>query len=65
MLLHNIFENQAKQTPYALAIKSNGLEFSYQNIDESANRVANYLISTGVESGNLVESILCVQSYQL
>jgi len=54
MLLHQIFEQQTKQTPSALAVKSNGIEHSYQDIEKSANKVAHYLIAKGVKSGDLV-----------
>lgn len=54
MLLHNIFEKQAKTTPTALAIKSAGEEFSYKQIDEAANSVANFLTIKGVCNGAFV-----------
>lgn len=54
MLLHQIFENQVSQTPHALAIKSNGTEYSYQDIENSANKIAHYLISKGVKPGDLI-----------
>lgn len=54
MLLHQIFEEQARLTPNALAVKSGSCEFTYQNIEDSANKVAHYLIAKGVKPGDLV-----------
>ncbi len=54
ILLHNIFENQADETPFALAIKSQGREFSYLQIEKEANRVSRYLRSKGIKVGDFV-----------
>ena len=54
MLLHHIFEKQALQTPSALAVKSDAREYSYQQLNEAANQVANYLIQCGCKNGDFI-----------
>ncbi|MBI9033344.1 MAG: amino acid adenylation domain-containing protein [Bacteroidales bacterium] len=53
-LLHNIFEKQVDHTPHALAVKSDGREFTYIQIEEKANRLSRYLLSKGLKTGDFV-----------
>jgi len=54
VLLHTIFENQVDLTPNALAIKSQGVAFSYAEIEKQANRLAWYLHLNGVVPGDRI-----------
>lgn len=46
--LHQLFEEQAKQTPDAVAMVWNGSSYSYRFINERANQLARYLKSQGI-----------------
>lgn len=41
--LHGLFESQVRQTPNAVACVFGGSEWTYRQIDDQANRMANYL----------------------
>ena len=50
----DIFTERAKAKPDNLALKSSEIEFSYKQLDERSNKVANYLITKGMAPGTLV-----------
>jgi len=52
--VHKLFHNNAKLYPEATAIISDNDEISYRELDESSNRLANYLIKKGIRSGDLM-----------
>ena len=43
--LHQIFENQATATPHATALHYRDKDYSYEQINSQANRLANYLLA--------------------
>ncbi|HYP25133.1 MAG TPA: condensation domain-containing protein, partial [Blastocatellia bacterium] len=45
---HELFEQQARQTPDAVALEFAGETLTYRELDERANRLANHLVSLGV-----------------
>ena len=47
--IHKRFEAQVAEKPDEIALVSNGKEFTYKELNELSNRVANGLISRGVE----------------
>ena len=48
--MHEIFEEQAARIPDAMAVVSGETQFTYKELDEKANRLADYLIRRGIES---------------
>jgi amino acid adenylation domain-containing protein len=54
--VHEMFEMQASRagTPAAVAVEFRGVEISYRELNERANRLAHYLIGLGVGPGTLV-----------
>lgn len=54
-LIHQLFEEQVKQTPNGVALNFNGKTLTYQQLNQRANQVSNYLIDHyQVSQGNLV-----------
>ena len=53
-MLHHYFEVQARRRPDHPAIEFAGETLTYEELDHDANRMANYLVSKGVEPGALV-----------
>ena len=52
--VHAVFEAQVQKTPNALAVSMATESLSYEELNSRANRLADYLLRTGVESGGLV-----------
>lgn len=52
--VHELFEEQARQTPSATALVFGNRSLCYQELNEHANQVAHYLIKQGVEPEDLV-----------
>ncbi|HET6191114.1 MAG TPA: amino acid adenylation domain-containing protein, partial [Trebonia sp.] len=52
--VHELFAEQAARRPGATALVSEGASVSYEQLDESANRLAHYLRETGVGPEALV-----------
>ena len=52
--LHQLVERQAAATPHATAIVHAGKTLSYQALNESANRLARYLLDKGAKAERLV-----------
>jgi len=47
MLVHELFEQQARLTPDAVGVICRGESLTYSQLNESANRLAHYLIESG------------------
>lgn len=58
ILFHSGVERNAKEKPDHLAITAIDGDYTYRQLDENANRVANALISRGVGKGSLVVLLL-------
>jgi len=54
-----IFAEQVRQTPDHVAIEFEGLELTYRELNERANRLAHYLIGLGVKPGARIG--ICVE----
>jgi amino acid adenylation domain-containing protein len=52
--LRQLFEDQARKTPEAVAVAFEGWETTYRELNERANRLAHYLRGLGVGPGVLV-----------
>ncbi|MBZ4423334.1 non-ribosomal peptide synthetase, partial [Myxococcus sp. RHSTA-1-4] len=57
--VHQRVEEQARRTPDAVAVESDGARLTYRELDARANQVAHGLLHRGVRSGDRVA--LCVQ----
>jgi len=53
-ILHRIFEETAAKYPDAIAVSCNGMDLSYAQVNEQANRLADYLRSRGVGRASFV-----------
>ncbi len=49
LCLHQLFEQQTKLTPDAVAMAWNGVSYSYRSLNERANQLARYLRLLGIE----------------
>ncbi len=56
--IHAVFEKSAASWPEACAVVSRGRSVSYAELDGRANRLAHFLLSRGVERGELVGVLL-------
>ncbi|MCZ8118403.1 MAG: amino acid adenylation domain-containing protein [Microcystis sp. LE18-22.4A] len=54
LCLHQLFEQQVKQNPQAIAVKLENEFFTYQELNNRANQLAHYLQSLGVKADSLV-----------
>jgi amino acid adenylation domain-containing protein/non-ribosomal peptide synthase protein (TIGR01720 family) len=52
--IHRLFEEQVKQTPNKIALESQEIQLTYQNINEKANKIARFLQNLGVKEGEFV-----------
>ncbi|NQZ13164.1 MAG: AMP-binding protein, partial [Algicola sp.] len=65
LCIHQLFEQQVKQTPNAIALtfidehEQRQSQLSYQALNEKANQLAHYLVSKGVKPDTLVG--ICVE----
>ncbi|OKH38899.1 non-ribosomal peptide synthetase [Calothrix sp. HK-06] len=57
--IHQLFEEQVEKTPDAIAVVFENQQLTYQELNQRANQLANYLQSLGVESEVLVG--ICVE----
>ncbi len=54
LCLHQLFEQQVKQNPQAIAVKLENEFFTYQELNNRANQLAHYLRKLGVKADTLV-----------
>ncbi|HEY2360741.1 MAG TPA: amino acid adenylation domain-containing protein, partial [Candidatus Angelobacter sp.] len=47
-LVTELFEEQVTKTPHAVAVECNGSQFSYMELNQRANSLANYLLGLGI-----------------
>ncbi|MCG6536938.1 MAG: AMP-binding protein, partial [Syntrophales bacterium LBB04] len=52
--LHHLFQNQVEQTPNAIALRWDGRDYTYAEINTRANKLAHYLIANNIEREMLV-----------
>lgn len=63
--IHKLVEQQARTTPDAIALTCNGRHMSYQELDEQANQLANYLIEKCDCSKGTQVGLLSKHSFEL
>jgi amino acid adenylation domain-containing protein len=56
--IYELFEEQVKKTPNAVALVCDNKSFSYKELNEKANQLANYLVKHGVKSESKVVILL-------
>jgi len=54
LCLHQRFEQQVIQTPDAIAIIDDSVQYSYNELNQRANQLARYLLEAGTSVGDLV-----------
>jgi tyrocidine synthetase-3 len=59
ILIQNSFEKQVRLNPLKTAVISGGNSLTYQELDNQANQLANYLVSLGVTPGDTVG--ICIE----
>ncbi|MBX8589129.1 amino acid adenylation domain-containing protein [Pseudomonas cichorii] len=57
--LHGLFEGHVARKPQAIALRGEGVQLSYQALNEQANRLAHHLIGLGVKTDDRVA--ICVE----
>ena len=57
--IHELFEEQARRTPLAIALQCNGETLNYEDLDRRASRLARYLRTVGVARETTVG--ICVE----
>ncbi|AJX35693.1 non-ribosomal peptide synthetase [Burkholderia oklahomensis] len=56
--MHALMAGQAARTPAGTALVAEGVEYDYETLNRQANRLAHYLLSLGVASGDNVAVML-------
>ncbi len=54
LLIHQLFEEQVEKEPDNIALVFEDQSLSYQELNEKANRLANYLINQGVKPDDII-----------
>ncbi len=62
--IHQLFEKQVLLTPNNIALRQNGKELSYSELNDKANEVAHYLINKGVVAETNI-GLLCTRSFDM
>lgn len=62
--LQQIFEEQAKKTPAAIALQFKDLHLTYRELNERANQLAHFLLAHGVKPNTLV-GICIARSFEM
>lgn len=58
MLVNNFLENSARQNPGKIALIAKEGRYSYRELDQMGNRIANALIAEGIEKGDRIAIFL-------
>jgi amino acid adenylation domain-containing protein len=57
-LVNELLESQANKTPEKVALITCGKEYTFKQINDEANRIANALIKRGIEKGSTISLML-------
>ncbi len=52
--LHQLFEEQVKRSPNAVALSFEGIDMTYETLNSKANQLAHYLIQNGIQKEDFV-----------
>ncbi|KAG0211800.1 hypothetical protein BGX28_007390 [Mortierella sp. GBA30] len=56
--VQQLFEDQVKKSPYAIAVVYDSLSITYSGLNNNANNLARQLVESGVKPGDLVATLL-------
>ena len=62
--VYRSIERRAAQTPHRVAVVCEGVEWTYQQLNEQSNRIARHLRRTGIREGSLV-GVCLERSHQM
>lgn len=57
-LVNELLENQANKTPEKVALITCGEKYTFKQVNDEANRIANALIKRGIEKGSTISLML-------
>src|SRR5882757_5443661 len=57
-LIHELFEEQVKRTPHAVAVVYDGQSLTYAQLNERANQLARYLVAQGAQPGDYIPVLM-------
>ncbi|HEY0666522.1 MAG TPA: amino acid adenylation domain-containing protein, partial [Sphingobacteriaceae bacterium] len=60
----DLFEEQVEKTPENIALRQDNISMSYLELNERANRLANYLVKLGVQKGSNV-GLIATRSFNM
>ncbi|HEY0667186.1 MAG TPA: AMP-binding protein, partial [Sphingobacteriaceae bacterium] len=60
----DLFEEQVEKTPENIALRQDNISISYLELNERANRLANYLVKLGVKKGSNV-GLIAARSFNM
>lgn len=52
--IHGLFEEQVKLVPYSIAATFEGKSYTYRELNEKSNQLANYILSKGISKGKKI-----------
>ncbi|HVI44929.1 MAG TPA: amino acid adenylation domain-containing protein [Chitinophaga sp.] len=62
--LHALLEEQVQRTPDGIALRQDGMDITYSELNERANRLAHYLVEKGVNQGDNI-GLLASRSFSM
>ena len=57
-LVNGLLENQARKTPDKIALRTGGENYTFAQVNEEANKIANSLIKRGIKKGSKIAFML-------
>nr|WP_285890885.1 amino acid adenylation domain-containing protein [Mesobacillus maritimus] len=63
LCIHQLFEQQVEKTPLHIAVAEKEKEYTYQDVNRTANKLAHHLVKKGVKKGGVV-GLLAENSFE-